>query len=116
MALTRELQIFKDAKVLMTDVDVVVTNMRRERKFNLGTKMFSIAMEIPELIGHSNRVSGLARRDTLNKVLEKLDHLDFMVNYCQEREYIRMRDSSKIIHNLDKVVKQATGWRNSVRG
>ena len=113
--LSKDLQIHKDCVLLLSLVDDLFTNMRRDHKFSLGQKMFDIAFTLPLRVNEANRAKGEERREILARLLLELEQLHTLNAYCHQRKYTNLRLATRIEHGVEVVAKQATGWRNSTR-
>lgn len=113
--LSKNLQIHKDCVLLLSLVDDLFTNMRRDHKFSLGQKMFDLAIMFPLRINEANCAKGIERREILSRLLLSLEQLQTLNTYCHQRGYVQLHLASRIEHGIEVVSKQATGWRNSTR-
>lgn len=110
MALTSQLPIYIDTYNLLKRLLTLVARMPRAYRFNVGERMVNTALDMMALIGETN-----ATRDKvvlIEQLLRKYEMLRMLLRLVYESQGLSSRQYAPFVELLDKIGRQATGWKN----
>lgn len=112
MGLTKTLKIHKTAVELMEVVDETYVQMKHHHKFTIGTTMVQSSIEILRYINKANHCTDYADRVAcISRVIEEIEFIDTIANFCSDIMCIPMKRSSRIVSLVDNISNQATRWK-----
>lgn len=112
MGLTKTLKIHKTAVELMEVVDETYGQMKHHHKFTVGTIMVQSSIEILRYINKANHcTNSIDRVAYINKVIEEIEFIDTIANFCSNIMCIPIKRASRIVSLVDNISNQATGWK-----
>lgn len=110
--LTEELQIYRDTYRLAGLLLSWTNNMNRCVRYSVHADCVSMTLAACDLIYRANSDRD-SRTIHLQRYLELIGGVRTRVRLLHEQRYIDVRKATNAQYIIDKVAKQATGWRNS---
>jgi hypothetical protein len=112
MGLSKTLKIHKTAVELMEVVDETYVQMKHHHKFTIGTTMVQSSIEVLRYINKANHCTKLTDRvEYINQILEEVEFIDTIANFCSNIMCIPIKRSSRIVSLVDNILNQATRWK-----
>lgn len=115
MALHTELPIYKHAYGLLRLSLVGKTNMRRDFKQSLGSRIHDECIEILVLIADANAAEEQERPIVIKAMLKRVGKVEFLLRVCNDEKLISTKIWSDGIALLQAVGAQGGGWLNYAR-
>ena len=116
MALTTDLDIYKQATGLLSLAIDVQAQIPRAFRASMGNRIADECVELLVLIGRANAARTGERRSALiETLLERLDVAKFLLRAAHEKRLIATKVWTSSIQLTDSVGKQANGWLRSAR-
>lgn len=116
MALTTDLDIYRQASGLLSLAIDVQAQIPRAFRASMGNRIADECVEILVLIARANAArTGERRAAQIESLLERLDVAKFLLRAAHEKRLIAPKVWSSSIQLTDSVGKQANGWLKSAR-
>lgn len=112
MAKNEELPIFLDAYQLLTHLLSLVPKMPKVYRFNVGQRMLDACLDLIGLVFEANTQYGTNKIPYINQLLNRLSMLKMLLRQMKEHHVIDSRQLAQYIILMDKIGKQANGWKN----
>ena len=112
--LSEDLQIYRDAYELARLLYVYEKDIPKHVRYGEWAKAQSLVFEVMDLIYMANSDKA-ERNKALGNVLEKIGGVRSRVRLFGELRFIPPKRATLLQHYLDRIGKQATGWRNATR-
>jgi len=113
MALYYNLPVFNDTYRLTLKIFELTKNFSREYKFTLGQDMKRDCITLVRSIYRANK--NKQREIYLEQFLDEFEVLKLEIRLCKDLRLINIRQQAQLALAMDKIGKQITGWRNSVK-
>ena len=110
--LTENLQIYKDTKELAKQLLIYQPKVPRIARYGEYGKALSLACDAMDMIYVANS-SAAERLWSLTRYLQMMGGVRSRVSLLTETKALSPRQGTTLMLMTDKVMKQATGWRNA---
>ncbi len=110
--LTENLQIYKDTKELAKQLLIYQPNVPRIARYGEYGKAVSLVCEAMDMIYVANS-SVVERLQSLTRYLQMIGGVRSRVSLLTETKALSQRQGTTLMLMIDKVSKQAMGWRNA---
>ncbi len=111
MAKNEELPIFLDTYEVLTHLLDMVPKMPKVYRFNVGQRMLDACMDMIGLEFEANSQYGAAKVQYIDRLLNRLSMLRMLLRQMKEHGVLDSRQMAHYILSLDKIGKQANGWK-----
>ena len=103
-------KIIKFSKELIVDIDNYLDNFPR-KDLELKNKIKNTAFEMLEEIYIINTITDKEEKiKLLYKVIAKIKFLDFLLNFCYDKQIINYKRYTKFGNKMDDILKYVSGW------
>lgn len=109
MALSEELYIYKDTYYLLNMLLPLTQSFPRFYRYGLGSRMVDLNLDMLSLIYKAN--SSYEKIAVLTEFQDRYRMLQMLFRVCVEQRVITERQYARYALQLDKIGKQATGWK-----
>ena len=110
--LTEDLQIYRDTYKLASMLLAQYQNINKYVRHSVYSDIISASCEACDLVYRANS-DMTGRTQHLQRYLEVIGGIRTRVRLLGEQRYVNVKFATNVMYMLDKISKQATGWRNS---
>ena len=100
-----------DSYELLTHLLTLVPNMPKVFRFNVGQRMLDACLDMIGLVFEANSQYGAAKIPYLDRLMNRHSMLRMLLRQMKEHDVIDSRQMARYIILLDKIGKQANGWK-----
>lgn len=111
MASNEELPIFLDAYELLSNLLVLVPKLPKIYRFNIGSRMIDDCLGMIAMIFEANTQYGANKVAYINKLMNRHSMLRMLMRQMMEKGIIGSRQMAQYMILMDKIGKQANGWK-----
>lgn len=111
MAKNEELPIFLDCYQVLTHLLNLVPKMPKVFRFNVGQRMLDACLDMIDLAFEANSQYNQAKIPYINQLMNRHSTLRMLLRQMKEHGVIDSRQQAMYILLLDKIGKQANGWK-----
>ena len=112
MAVTEDLQIYKDSLAVTNDIIRLTAKMERAYRYSLGNEIMLTCISLMQEI-HNVSAAYENRIEAIDKFLEVYHRLSVELQLCDELGLLVHKKLFLIIRALKKIEQQAFKWKNS---
>ncbi|WP_288151336.1 four helix bundle protein [Phocaeicola sartorii] len=109
MALTEELLIYRATYRLLNMLIRATQDFPRFYKYSLGTRMVDVCLDMSMLLYKAN--SSYEKVELIKEFLSKFSILQMLLRVCAEQKVIDTKKVAVFALEMEKIGKQATGWK-----
>jgi hypothetical protein len=110
MALHTQLPIYKHAYALLRLSVIGKSNMRKDFKNSLGTRIHDECIEILSLIADANAADDADKPTVIRQMLRHVGKVEFLLRVCNDERLIGAKVWADAIELLQSVGSQGGGW------
>lgn len=111
MAKNEELPIFLDTYAVLTHLLDLVPRLPKVYRYNVGQRMLDACLDMIGLEFEANSQYGAAKVPLIDRLLNRLSMLRMLLRQMMEHKVIDSRQLALYILLMDKIGKQANGWK-----
>lgn len=111
MAKNEELPIFLDSYEVLTHLLTLVPKMPKVFRFNVGQRMIDACLDMIGLEFEANSQYGAAKVPVIDRLMNRHSMLRMLLRQMKEHNVIDSRQLAHYVLLLDKIGKQANGWK-----
>ena len=110
MARSEELPVYRDTLDLLDRLITLTVGFPRFFRYGMGQRMVDINLDMLALIYRANRV--YEKQPVISELLDRHHMLQMLFRLCVRKRVISESQYASVVLLLDRIGKQATGWRN----